>query len=88
MSASGGGSASGPGGVCLWFRGECLPLVKGGVSASGPEGGVNRMADKCKNITFPQLHCGIIAKIYSILTLLLYKSFLLPNRSIAGSLSG
>ena len=47
-----GGSAPGecllpggllPGGVC---SGECLPPP------------MNRMTDRCKNITLPQLHCG------------------------------
>ena len=67
MSTPGGclllGGVSAPGGVCSWGcllgEGGCLPLVSGGggvVSQHAMEQTtpVNRMTDRCKNITLPQ----------------------------------
>ena len=48
---------SAKGGVCLGVSaqgGGCLP--GGGGMADTPS--VNRITDRCKNITLPQLHCG------------------------------
>ena len=62
MSAPGGSAPGGcllsggllQGGVCS--QGGCLPLVPGGCipACNGANPPVNRMTDRCKNITLPQ----------------------------------
>ena len=63
MPAPGGEvSASGPKGVSASGPGGCLPLVRWGylsqhaVGQTSPP--VNRMTDRCKNITFTNFVCG------------------------------